>query len=422
MKSIGVLYTELLDYYDAGTGNTAWISGVNIFVALALAPFANFFGERYTYRAVMITGSCLILIGHTSSAFVPNIEWLYFTYGIVTGTGYSLIMAPSATVMNFYFKEKRSFANGVMVGSSGFCGMGFPYLYRFLFDTFSLHGALLIIGAIFFNTCAASLCLRQPPMLTQRKRVREKRRESLINMSAEDRKRIVKVGLFENKRFTIYLMAVCFQLANFGGNLVALPGQVRSLQLGKETIALSVSLVGASEIVCRIFLGWVGDLNIMKRTTILMICSLGSCVSAICIPFVLCQESLFVYAVLVALFSGSAWSLVGVIVIDCVGLKDFSPGFGLVYMGVAISTLLTQPLAGWLEDITGNWDMSFRFNGFLSGAAFLLCLLEYLFGNMCSRKMTEEEKSNDCKKTAYPEIVLQCTEKEIEKEKENTRF
>lgn len=36
VKSFGVLYTELLDYYDAGAGNTAWISSVCMFLFMGL--------------------------------------------------------------------------------------------------------------------------------------------------------------------------------------------------------------------------------------------------------------------------------------------------------------------------------------------------------------------------------------------------
>ncbi|CAC5391035.1 unnamed protein product [Mytilus coruscus] len=85
VKSFGVLYTELLDYYDGGAGNTAGIPGVLLFLYFGLAPVSNYLGEIYTYRVVIGIGSCLVLIGQTASAFVPQLEFLYLTYGIITG-------------------------------------------------------------------------------------------------------------------------------------------------------------------------------------------------------------------------------------------------------------------------------------------------------------------------------------------------
>ncbi|CAC5415092.1 unnamed protein product [Mytilus coruscus] len=42
----------------------------------------------------------------------------------------------------------------------------------------------------------------------------------------------------------------------------------------------------------------------------------------------------------------SVWSLMGVIMVDRVGLKNISPGLGLLYLGVGITTCLTHPIAG----------------------------------------------------------------------------
>lgn len=39
VKSFGVLYTELLEYYEAGAGNTAWISSVCLLLFMGLGKF-----------------------------------------------------------------------------------------------------------------------------------------------------------------------------------------------------------------------------------------------------------------------------------------------------------------------------------------------------------------------------------------------
>lgn len=50
-----------------------------------LGPFVNFLGEKYTYRKVMMIGSCLVLLGYTTSAFVRGIKMLYLSHGVITG-------------------------------------------------------------------------------------------------------------------------------------------------------------------------------------------------------------------------------------------------------------------------------------------------------------------------------------------------
>ena len=270
------------------------------------------------------------------------------------GIGYGLIFAPCTTIISFYFEERRSLANGLMVSFSGIGNLVFPYLYRYLIDSYGLHGALLIIGAVLFHACAASLFLRQPPQLLKNRKLTdeeieltpEKKTDTSSGCVYEASRRIFKIDLFRIPKYTILLLAIIFQVGNYAGTIVALPGQVRSLKLGKDTIVLSVSLLGAAEMVSRAFLGWFGDLNILKRSTLFMICAFVSAVIAFVIPFLPYKSALLVYSVLVGTFSGSFWSLMGVLIVDCVGLDNFSPAFGLLSMFCAIAICISQPITG----------------------------------------------------------------------------
>jgi hypothetical protein len=79
---------------------------------------------------------------------VRSSEWVivvqqFFSYSI-TRTCYfymrwylcmldqNLIFAPCTTIISFYFEERRSLANGLMVSFSGIGNLIFPYLYRYL--------------------------------------------------------------------------------------------------------------------------------------------------------------------------------------------------------------------------------------------------------------------------------------------------
>lgn len=234
-----------------------------------------------------------------------------------------------------------------MVAFSGMGGFGFPYMYRWLFDSFGLRNALMLTGALFFHSAAASLCLRQPHLLIKQEQLRNnKHNKSCFSTVVQARKRILKLSLFKNSKFTIYFLAIVFQTCNFNGNLVAMPGQAYSLGLGKTEIALAVSIFGAVEIIARTFLGWFSDLKILKRTTILMLSSLFSSLIAFVLPLVLNVDSLLVYAGLMGAFSGTVASLMGIIIFDCVGIQDFSPGFGLLALTLGLTVFIAQPPVG----------------------------------------------------------------------------
>ncbi|XP_052062941.1 monocarboxylate transporter 12-like isoform X1 [Mytilus californianus] len=392
LNTFGILYTELLDYYGDGAGSTAWISSICTFFALGLGPFVNFLGEKYTYRLVMMIGSCLVLLGYTTSAFVRGIKMFYLTHGVITGFGFGLMLSPCSTVVNFYFKKKRSFANGIMVSFSGVGGFSFPYMYRWLIDKYGLHGAFLLSGALLFHSCVAVALLLQPQQIVEKHQTTNRKIISWIIYLWEAKQRMFKVGLFKIPKYTICFTALCFQFGNFTGNLIALPGQVRSLDLGKQAIVQVLSVYGATEIVSRTFLGWFAGLNIIKRTNLLLMSSFVSSLIAFGIPHLPYKGALLVYAVLMGCFSSTFWSLVGVLLVDCVGLDNLSPAIGLLLFAMGIMICVSQPVTGWLEDSTGSWDMSFRFIGVLSAISCMCLLLGPMIERMsCFQK---ERKSN----------------------------
>lgn len=213
----------------------------------------------------------------------------------------------------------------------------------------------MVIGAILFHVSAASMFLRQPVQPLKSTKTTEERtyifkKEEKLKVSRgilhQASMRMCKVDLFRIPKYTIILLAMFFQIGNYAGNLVVLPGQIRSLQLGKDVIVICISIVGATEMLSRAFLGWFADLHIIKRTNLFMICGFFSAVIAFCMPHLPYKTALIAYAVLMGTFSGSIWSLIGVLIVDCVGIDNFSPAFGLVLMICALSMFIAQPASG----------------------------------------------------------------------------
>jgi predicted MFS family arabinose efflux permease len=122
-------------------------------------------------------------------------------------------------------------------------------------------------------------------------------------------KRIFKFDLFRHVKYAIYVTSVCLQMGNSVSNKGILPGQIRTLGLDKETIALSVSLIGASEIIGRVKIGLIADSNIISRMHIFMICSTICAVPAFCMPYLPYRNALLAYSMVIGGFSGSVWGL-----------------------------------------------------------------------------------------------------------------
>lgn len=414
VKSYGILYTEMVDYFHSGSGNTAWIGSLALFLLLGLGPFANFLSQKFTFRQVCFVGGLFLGGGFIASAFVSRVVYLYLTYGIICGFGYGLIFSPCSTIISFYFVKRRALANGVIVSASGVGALGFPLIYKYLIETLTLKGTLWLVGGILLNVCAAACILRQPKLL--RNKIKKEQnpndhvRKALLNdeslVQHDDKPKrdntkmcrgcdLFKFSLFKNPVFTMYAIAFTFCQYGYGSNTILIPSHTRALGYDKTYEALSVSIMGCAEVFARIFFGWFTDLNVVKRKYIFQFSMLISAVFCFMAPFFDSFVFVGIYAAVIGIFPGSFWSLIAVMVIEVVGLKDFSASFGLISLCLAFGTITSQPSIGWLKDYTGNWNASFICIGCMFVMAGLITVLEPMLVRFCVQPKSVELDSKN---------------------------
>ncbi|XP_045193175.2 monocarboxylate transporter 12-like [Mercenaria mercenaria] len=413
IKAYGVLYTEMVEYFDSGSGNTAWIGSVCSLLMLGLGPFANLLSRKFSFRKVCFVGGIFLGLGFFLSGFVPRMEYMYITFGVVAGIGYGLCFSPCSTIISFYFDKHRALANGITVSASGIGALSFPFLYKYLIEEYTLKKALWIVGAILANVCVAACILRQPRLLViekRRKKAAEKRKsdqKALLNGDSafmhneetkEQEKKSCNCGgldlrfsLFKNPLFTMYAIAFTFCMNGYGNNIILIPSHVKALGYDKTYVALSVTILGGCEVIARIFFGWFADLEIIKRKNIFLISMFVSAIFAFIAPFFDSFIFMAIYAAIVGIFPGSFWSLISVLVIDVVGLENFTSAFGLISLCLALGASISQPIIGWLQDIYGNWNPSFIVTGCLFLLAGITVSLQPIIKRCCMKPESDQE-------------------------------
>lgn len=71
------------------------------------------------------------------------------------------------------------------------------------------------------------------------------------------------------------------------------------------------------------------------------------------------------------LFIAANYALTSIILVELITLDRFTNAYGLLLLVQGIANLVGPPLAGWITDITGNYDLAFYISGFfiaVSGA------------------------------------------------------
>lgn len=123
--SFGLIYTELLIYFKAGTSKTAWIGSLFMAVPLLVGPIMSNLVDKYGCRKMTILGGLLGSTGFILASMSNSIEMLYITFGIIAGLGLGLGYVTAVVSIAFWFDKKRTFATGI--GASG-TGLGELFL------------------------------------------------------------------------------------------------------------------------------------------------------------------------------------------------------------------------------------------------------------------------------------------------------
>ncbi|EDS33475.1 monocarboxylate transporter [Culex quinquefasciatus] len=125
-----------------------------------------------------------------------------------------------------------------------------------------------------------------------------------------------------------------------------------------------------------IALGWMGDCKSINPNTVYAVC-MGLCglVTAL-VPLFTDYLSLSVLAGAFGLFIAANYSLTSIILVELITLEKFTNAYGLLLLVQGVANLVGPPLAGWISDMTENYNLSFYLAGlFIALSGLLLFVL-----------------------------------------------
>lgn len=61
------------------------IQDIYMNILIYLGPVANLLSEMFSYRLVVMSGGFILGVGYFCSSFVPHMELMFLTYGIIGG-------------------------------------------------------------------------------------------------------------------------------------------------------------------------------------------------------------------------------------------------------------------------------------------------------------------------------------------------
>lgn len=128
--SFGLIYTELLNYFQESKTKTAWIGALFLAVPLMSGPILSNLVDKYGCRVMTIVGGLIGGIGFVLASISTSVEMLYITFGLISGFGIGIGYVTAIVSIAFWFDKKRKH-----------CSCSFSLLFKIKVD-YTLSGVI----------------------------------------------------------------------------------------------------------------------------------------------------------------------------------------------------------------------------------------------------------------------------------------
>ncbi len=154
------------------TRATGWshtgISAAMTIAFLAMAGGSIFWGtvsDRIGSRAVVLTGSLLLIAGVCAAALSPSLILFQLAFGLVIGLGTAAIFAPIMATVTGWFDDHRSLAVSLVSAGMGVAPLTMSPLAAWLVSHHDWRTAYLVIaGILAVVMLPVSFLIRRPPV------------------------------------------------------------------------------------------------------------------------------------------------------------------------------------------------------------------------------------------------------------------
>ncbi|BFZ13915.1 hypothetical protein BsWGS_16954 [Bradybaena similaris] len=176
---------------------------------------------------------------------------------------------------------------------------------------------------------------------------------------------MVDVSLFKDISFMLICLGNVAAFLGFYVPFMFLVDRTVSMGIDKTQATFLISIIGITNTVGRVAIGKLADLHIIDSLVItyisIAICGLVTGLVPFCNTYPLLATNAAVFGLGMAAYI----SLSSIIICDRMGLEKLTNAFGLLSMVRGIAGMLGPPLAGYMYDSSGSYDLSFFMGGLL---------------------------------------------------------
>ncbi|ELU12051.1 hypothetical protein CAPTEDRAFT_219772 [Capitella teleta] len=373
LSGFSILYVEWLDVFgsDSPTGDIAWIGSINLCSGNLLGLLFGVLVDVWGCRVVALIGAVAHTLGFLASACAPSVGVLYVTFGVLAGIGSGLTMLTCNVIVLQHFEERKALASAISLSGVSFGTLIAGPFFNVLIEAYGWRGCLMILAGLTLNLF--------PVALTYRPCTRRARTESNTLIKQRLKSRLCKMSLFRKPTFILCLFGNLFMALGHFPVYSHTPNRAVHYGIGRSNAALLLMYLGATALVSRLIFGCVANLpgvnRIMQYAGGIMVAGGLQIVYAFTTTYFAMAISLASIGFVV----GSFLTVQSTVLVDLVGIELLPKAQGALFTVIGSGSLLGTPLAGYLFDATGRYDVPFLVSGSLEivGSVFILATVAF---------------------------------------------
>lgn len=359
--TFGAFFVPLIDEF--GWSRAQLSLGMTIAsVVGVVAPVVGFWVDKYGARIVMavgavVTGAAFALLGFTHSL------WYFYVMCLILASGhFGILNIPVTKVVSNWFVERRGLAMGLTLTGFGIGGLSMLPVASWLIAIFGWRIAYHILGLIILVvlTPLSILVIRERPeqmgLLPDGKSAQQ-RVERTSTDDAQAGTSWTLSGALKAKNF--WLIAGAFTLAYFGTAAViihAIP-LFQDMGVSPQLAATMLATATGVSILSRVAAGYIADRVSVRHVTIFAF--LLQLLGLVILLEAGSSAMLWVFVVVFGLAMGAMFAMEPLVVSTHFGLASFGAIYGGLWALEAAGWAGGAPLAGYIFDVTGGYDLAF---------------------------------------------------------------
>ncbi|GAB1610821.1 monocarboxylate transporter 13-like [Argonauta hians] len=374
-SSSGILYIHWMREFNTTKSQTAMITSACSAILGCGGIFAGMLYRKIGVCWAFIVAAVLCSVGLIASSFAPNIWFLFFSLGILFGSGASINNIVGFAALETLFSNNHQIFFIVFTICPPFGTLCVPYLLDSLLDYYSWRETLFIISGLCLNMFLPAFLLNTC-IKAQTCRTRA------------EKYKIFDMNIIKNKRFLILSAATAISISCS----VLIPLLIVDFWVSRG----HPEIQGVTALM---LLGIAGMCSRLIFACCSLLCNTRPLLVPIFFTFYISSATFFVfvpmcstYAPLVFLifltgFSRGMLTVIRPLVFKkVVGADAYPLAIGISYTVSGICTIPTATIVGKISDVTHSYDFAFYLTGIFEVLTFLVLASLYFLVTYHRRK------------------------------------